>query len=288
MIHIRSLSLLIILILISSCGREYVSPEIKSVKNVILVDQNNDLVNLSFDLEIFNQNNFDFKYSEIKLDIFYNNKSVAKIESNKKNILKKNSIDNIPILLSVNLKNLDEQIFFDENLIINIDGYIKRGLFKMKIQSSFDLNNERYFSDLIDQKFVNQLIQISSFSLESVIGPIASFNLDLNLNNNFPINFELSQLNAKIYNDSELNRLIAISESKSALKVKEYSSLQVPLKLDINLISLGPSILLGSLSKDYTMYLEIDLIIKLNEKSIPIKLLKKIIVNMKSLDITIE
>lgn len=288
MIHIRSLSILIILILISSCEREYVSPEIKSVKNVILVDQNNDLVNLSFDLEIFNQNNFDFKYSEIKLDIFYNNKSVAKIESNKKNILKKNSIDNIPILLSVNLKNLDEQIFFDENLIINIDGYIKRGLFKMKIQSSFDLNNERYFSDLIDQKFVNQLIQISSFSLESVIGPIASFNLDLNLNNNFPINFELSQLNAKIYNDSELKRLIAISESTSALKVKEYSSLQVPLKLDINLISLGPSILLGSLSKDYTMYLEIDLIIKLNEKSIPIKLLKKIIVNMKSLDITIE
>ncbi|MGB1131902.1 MAG: hypothetical protein ACPG0K_02450 [Flavobacteriaceae bacterium] len=288
MIHIRSLSILIILILISSCGREYVSPEIKSVKNVILEDQNNDLVNLSFDLEIFNQNNFDFKYSEIKLDIFYNNKSVAKIESNKKNILKKNSIDNIPILLSVNLKNLDEQIFFDENLIINIDGYIKRGLFKMKIQSSFDLNNERYFSDLIDQKFVNQLIQISSFSLESVIGPIASFNLDLNLNNNFPINFELSQLNAKIYNDSELNRLIAISESTSALKVKEYSSLQVPLKLDINLISLGPSILLGSLSKDYTLYLEIDLIIKLNEKSIPIKLLKKIIVNMKSLDITIE
>ena len=288
MIHIRSLSLLIILILISSCEREYVSPEIKSVKNVILVDQNNDLVNLSFDLEIFNQNNFDFKYSEIKLDIFYNNKSVAKIESNKKNILKKNSIDNIPILLSVNLKNLDEQIFFDENLIINIDGYIKRGLFKMKIQSSFDLNNERYFSDLIDQKFVNQLIQISSFSLESVIGPIASFNLDLNLNNNFPINFELTQLNAKIYNDSELERLIAISESTSTVKVKEYSSLQVLLKLDINLISLGPSILLGSLSKDYTMYLEIDLIIKLNEKSIPIKLLKKIIVNMKSLDITIE
>lgn len=288
MIHIRSLSILIILILISSCGREYVSPEIKSVKNVILVDQNNDLVNLSFDLEIFNQNNFDFKYSEIKLDVLYNNKSVAKIESNKKNILKKNSIDNIPIVLSVNLKNLDEQIFFDENLIINIDGYIKRGLFKMKIQSSFDLNNERYFSDLIDQKFVNQLIQISSFSLESVIGPIASFNLDLNLNNNFPINFELTQLNAKIYNDSELKRLIAISESTSAVKVKEYSSLQVPLKLDINLISLGPSILLGSLSKDYTMYLEIDLIIKLNEKSIPIKLLKKIIVNMKSLDITIE
>ena len=288
MIHIRSLSLLIILILISSCGREYVSPEIKSVKNVILVDQNNDLVNLSFDLEIFNQNNFDFKYSEIKLDVTYNNKSFAKLESNKKNIVKKNSTDNIPILLSVNLNSLNEQIFSDENLIINIDGYIKRGLFKIKIQSSIDLNNERYFSDLIDQKFVNQLIQISSFSLESVIGPIASFNLDLNLNNNFPINFELTQLNAKIYNDIQLNRLIAISESTSALKVKEYSSLQVPLKLDINLISFGPSILLGSLSKDYTMYLEIDLIIKLNEKSIPIKLLKKIIVNMKSLDITIE
>ncbi len=274
--------------LISSCGREYVSPEIKSVKNVVLVDQNNDLVNLSFDLEIFNQNNFDFKYSEINLDVTYNNKSVAKIESNKKNIVKKNSIDNIPILLSVNLKNLDEQIFLDENLIINVDGYIKRGLFKIKIQSSFDLNNERYFSDLIDQKFVNQLIQISSFSLESVIGPIASFNLDLNLNNNFPINFELTQLNANIYNDSELKRLIAISKSTSTVKVNEYSSLQVPLKLDINLISLGPSILLGSSSKDYTMYLEIDLIIKLNEKSIPIKLLKKIIVNMKSLDITIE
>ena len=288
MIHIRSLSLLIILILISSCGREYVSPEIKSVKNVTLVDQNNDLVNLSFDLEIFNQNNFDFKYSEIKLDVFYNNKSVAKIESNKKNIVKKNSIDNIPILVSVNLNSLDEQIFSDENLIINIDGYIKRGLFKIKIQSSFDLNNERCFSDLIDQKFVNQLIQISSFSLESVTGPVASFNLDLNLNNNFPINFELTQLNAKIYNDSELKRLIAISESTSTVKVKEYSSLQVPLKLDVNLISLGPSILLGSISKDYTMYLEIDLIIKLNEKSIPIKLLKKIIVNMKSLDITIE
>ena len=274
--------------LISSCGREYVSPEIKSVKNVVLLDQNNDLVNLSFDLEIFNQNNFDFKYSEINLYVTYNNKSVAKIESNKKNIVKKNSIDNIPILLSVNLKSLDEQIFSDENLIINVDGYIKRGLFKIKIQSSIDLNNERYFSDLIDQKFVNQLIQISSFSLESVTGPIASFNLDLNLNNNFPINFELTHLNAKIYNDSQLNRLIAISENTSTVKVKEYSSLQVPLKLDINLISLGPSILLGSLSKDYSMYLEIDLIIKLNEKSIPIKLLKKIIVNMKSLDITIE
>ena len=288
MIHIRSLSLLTILILICSCGREYISPEIKSVKNVVLLDQNNDLVNLSFDLEIFNRNNFDFKYNEINLDVTYNNKSVAKIESNKKNIVKKNSIDNIPVLLSVNLKNLDEQIFSDENLIINVDGYIKRGLFKIKIQSSIDLYNERYFSDLVDQKFVNQLIHISSFSLESVTGPIASFNLDLNLNNNFPINFELTQLNAKIYNDSELEKIIAISEIKSALKVKEYSSLQVPLKLDVNLISLGPSILLGSLSKDYSMYLKIDLIIKLNEKSIPIKLLKKIIVNTKSLEITIE
>lgn len=288
MIYIRSFSILIILILISSCGREYVSPEIKSVKNVILVDQNNDLANLSFDLEIFNQNNFDFKYSEINLDVTYNNKSVAKIKSNEKNVVKKNSIDNIPIHLSVNLKNLDEQIFSDENLIINVDGYIKRGLFKIKIQSSIDLNNERYFSDLIDQKFVNQLIQISSFSLESVTGPIASFNLDLNLNNNFPINFELTQLNAKIYNDSQLKKLIAISESTSTVKVKEYSSLQVPLKLDVNLINLGPSILLGSLSKDYTMYLEIDLIIKLNEKSIPIKLLKKIIINMKSFEITIK
>ena len=288
MIHIRSLSLLIILILICSCGREYISPEIKSVKNVVLLDQNNDLVNLSFDIEIFNKNNFDFKYNEINLDVTYNNKSVAKIESNKKNIVKKNSIDNIPILLSVNLKNLDEQIFSDENLIINVDGYIKRGLFKIKIQSSIDFNNERYFSDLIDQKFVNQLVQISSFSLESVTGPIASFNLDLSLNNNFPINFELTQLNAKIYNDSQLKRLIAISESASTVKVKEYSSLQVPLKLDVNLISLGPSILLGSLSKDYSMYLKIDLIIKLNEKSIPIKLLKKIIVNTKSLEITIE
>ena len=288
MIHIRSLSLLTILILICSCGREYISPEIKSVKNVVLLDQNNDLVNLSFDIEIFNKNNFDFKYNEINLDVTYNNKSVAKIESNKKNIVKNNSIDNIPILLSVNLNSLDEQIFSDENLIINVDGYIKRGLFKIKIQSSIDFNNERYFSDLIDQKFVNQLVQISSFSLESVTGPIASFNLDLNLNNNFPINFELTQLNAKIYNDSQLKRLIAISESASTVKVKEYSSLQVPLKLDVNLISFGPSILLGSLSKNYTMYLEIDLIIKLNEKSIPIKLLKKIIVNMKSLDITIE
>ena len=288
MIHIRSLSLLTILILICSCGREYISPEIKSVKNVVLLDQNNDLVNLSFDLEIFNQNNFDFKYNEINLDVTYNNKSVAKIESNKKNIVKKNSIDNIPVLLSVNLKNLDEQIFSDENLIVNVDGYIKRGLFKIKIQSSIDVYNERYFSDLVDQKFVNQLIHISSFSLESVTGPIASFNLDLNLNNNFPINFELTQLNAKIYNDSELEKIIAISEIKSALKVKEYSSLQVPLKLDVNLISLGPSILLGSLSKDYSMYLKIDLIIKLNEKSIPIKLLKKIIVNTKSLEITIE
>lgn len=288
MIHIRSLSLLIILILICSCGREYISPEIKSVKNAVLLDQNNDLVNLSFDLEIFNQNNFDFKYNEINLDVTYNNKSVAKIESNKKNIVKKNSIDNIPVLLSVNLKNLDEQIFSDENLIINVDGYIKRGLFKIKIQSSIDLYNERYFSDLVDQKFVNQLIHISSFSLESVTGPIASFNLDLNLNNNFPINFELTQLNAKIYNDSQLKRLIAISESASTVKVKEYSSLQVPLKLDVNLINLGPSILLGSLSKDYSMYLKIDLIIKLNEKSIPIKLLKKIIVNTKSLEITIE
>jgi len=287
-IHIRFFSLLIILILISSCGREYVSPEIKSVKNVILVDQNNDIANLSLDLEIFNQNNFDFKYSEIKLDVTYDNKLVAKIESNEKNVVKKNSIDNIPIFLSVNLKNLDEQIFSDENLIINVDGYIKRGLFKIKIQSFIDLNSERYFSDLINQKFINQLIKISSFSLESVTGPIASFNLDLNLNNKFPINFELTQLNSKIYKDSELKKIIAISESTSIVKVKEYSSLQVPLKLDVNLISLGPSILTGLLSRDYTMYLEIDLIIKLNEKLIPIKLLKKIIVNTKSFEITIE
>ena len=173
-------------------------------------------------------------------------------------------------------------------MIINVDGYIKRGLFKIKIQSFIDLNNERYFSDLINQKFINQLIKISSFSLESVTGSIASFNLDLNLNNNFPINFELTQLNSKIYKDSELKKIIAISESTSIVKVKEYSSLKVPLKLDVNLISLGPSILTGLLSRDYTMYLEIGLIIKLNEKLIPIKLLKKIIVNTKSFEITIE
>ena len=108
----------------------------------------------------------------------------------------------------------------------------------------------------------------------------------MNLNNKISINFELTQLNSKIYKDSELKKIIAISESKSIVKVKEYSSLQVPLKLDVNLISLGPQFY-RILSRDYTMYLEIDLIIKLNESQL-IKTFEKNNCKHKKLEITIE
>ena len=66
------------------------------------------------------------------------------------------------------------------------------------------------------------------------------------------------------------------------------NNIDFPVDLDLNLLSISPSMLLGTLRNDLNLYIDFDFIVEVFDNEFPIILSRKIAIDSKNFEISIE
>ena len=66
------------------------------------------------------------------------------------------------------------------------------------------------------------------------------------------------------------------------------NNIDLPVDLDLNLLSISPSMLLGTLRNDLNLYIDFDFTVEVFDNEFPLILSRKIVIDSKNFEISIE
>ena len=140
----------------------------------------------------------------------------------------------------------------------------------------------------VDEQISKSVFEVKEIKLKKIISTIAQIEILLNFYNDLGFDFEIKNLNSVIYKDLEKSKVVARSNNLKIIKVDDQNNIDFPVDLDLNLLSISPSMLLGTLRNDLNLYIDFDFIVEVFDNEFPIILSRKIAIDSKNFEISIE
>jgi len=149
-------------------------------------------------------------------------------------------------------------------------------------------NLKTIMDSFVDEQISNSVFKIKEVKLDKIKFTNAQLEILLNFYNDLGFNFNINKLSSVIYKDLNKSKIIARSENINTISVENKNNTDFPVKLNINLLSIDPMMLIGTLKNDLTLYIDFNFIVEVFENEFPIQLSRKIIINSKNFEITIQ
>ena len=281
---------LFISISVISCSSLIKPPELVSIEDFEFLGQENDKFVFSSNLFVLNNNNFKIKAEELKSEVFFNSKVIGEFLINKEFFIEKKSKKKINALIYFSPENIDSLLFNDDSKNLLIKGYVKTPIFNTKVNFQYDyiFNLKNVMDSFVDEQISKSIFEIKEIKLDKIISTIAQLEILLNFYNDLGFDFKIKNLNSLIYKDSNKSRIVARSDNTNTISVKNKNNIDFPVNLDVNLLSIGPSLLLGTLRNNLNLYIDFDFIIEVFDNEFPILLSRTIIINSKNFEISIQ
>jgi hypothetical protein len=140
----------------------------------------------------------------------------------------------------------------------------------------------------VDEQISNSVFKIKEVKLDKIKFTTAQLEILLNFYNDLGFNFNIKKLSSVIYKDLNKSKIIARSENINTISVENKNNTDFPVKLNINLLSIDPMMLIGTLKNDLNLYIDFNFIVEVFENEFPIQLSREIIINSKNFEITIQ
>ena len=281
---------LFISISVLSCSSLIKPPELVSIEDFEFLGQENDKFVFSSNLFVLNNNNFKIKAEELKSEVFFNSKVIGEFLINKEFFIEKKSKKKINALIYFSPENIDSLLFNDDSKNLLIKGYVKTPIFNTKVNFQYDyiFNLKNVMDSFVDEQISKSIFEIKEIKLDKIISTIAQLEILLNFYNDLGFDFKIKNLNSLIYKDSNKSRIVARSDNTNTISVKNKNNIDFPVNLDVNLLSIGPSLLLGTLRNNLNLYIDFDFIVEVFDNEFPILLSRTIIINSKNFEISIQ
>ncbi len=281
---------LFISISVISCSSLIKPPELVSIEDFEFLGQENDKFVFSSNLFVLNNNNFKIKAEELKSEVFFNSKVIGEFLINKEFFIEKKSKKKINALIYFSPENIDSLLFNDDSKNLLIKGYVKTPIFNTKVNFQYDyiFNLKNVMDSFVDEQISKSIFEIKEIKLDKIISTIAQLEILLNFYNDLGFDFKIKNLNSLIYKDSNKSRIVARSDNTNTISVKNKNNIDFPVNLDVNLLSIGPSLLLGTLRNNLNLYIDFDFIVEVFDNEFPILLSRTIIINSKNFEISIQ
>ena len=281
---------LFISISVISCSSLIKPPELVSIEDFEFLGQENDKFVFSSNLFVLNNNNFKIKAEELKSEMFFNSKVIGEFLINKEFFIEKKSKKKINALIYFSPENIDSLLFNDDSKNLLIKGYVKTPIFNTKVNFQYDyiFNLKNVMDSFVDEQISKSIFEIKEIKLDKIISTIAQLEILLNFYNDLGFDFKIKNLNSLIYKDSNKSRIVARSDNTNTISVKNKNNIDFPVNLDVNLLSIGPSLLLGTLRNNLNLYIDFDFIVEVFDNEFPILLSRTIIINSKNFEISIQ
>jgi len=160
---------------------------------------------------------------------------------------------------------------------------------KNKNTEKLSLFSSKSFTNVLNNYKKNkEQKKIKEIKLKKIISTIAQIEILLNFYNDLGFDFEIKNLNSVIYKDLEKSKVVARSNNLKTIKVDDQNNIDFPVDLDLNLLSISPSMLLGTLRNDLNLYIDFDFIVEVFDNEFPLILSRKIVIDSKNFEISIE
>tara|TARA_B110000003_G_scaffold182940_1_gene181979 strand:+ start:1604 stop:2413 length:810 start_codon:yes stop_codon:yes gene_type:complete len=265
-------------------------PELISIEDFVFLGKENEKLVFSSNIILQNKNNFKLKTDEIKSEIFFNSKSIGEFLINKEFIVDKKSSKKINALIFFDPENIDSLLFKDNSKNLLIKGYVKTPLLNKSINFKYDyiFNLKTIMDSFVDEQISNSVFKIKEVKLDKIKFTNAQLEILLNFYNDLGFNFNINKLSSVIYKDLNKSKIIARSENINTISVENKNNTDFPVKLNINLLSIDPMMLIGTLKNDLNLYIDFNFIVEVFENEFPIQLSRTIIINSKNFEITIQ
>ena len=281
---------LIILISTISCSDLIKPPKLISIEDFEFLGQENQKFVFSSNLFIENDNNFKLKAEEIKSEVFFNSKVIGEFFIEKEFIIDKKSRKKIKALIYFNPENIDSLLFDDRPKNLLLKGYVKTPILNKKINFNYDyvFNLNNIMDSFIDDQISKSVFEIKEIKLNNIRSTIAQLEILLNFYNDLGFDFKIKNLNSLIYSDVDKSKVVARSDNFNTILLPVKNNVEFPINVDVNLLRIGPSMLLGTLRNDLNLYIDFDLIIDVFDNEFPILLSRKMTINSKTFEISIQ
>lgn len=273
-----------------SCSSFIKPPELISIEDFVFLGKENEKFVFSSNIVLLNKNNFKLKTEEINSEVFFNSKSIGEFLINKEFIIDKKSSKKISALIFFNPENIDSLLFNDNSKKLLIKGYVKTPLLNKSINFKYDyiFNLKTIMDSFVDEKISKSVFKIKEVKFDKIKYTNAQLEILLNFYNDLGFNFNINKLSSIIYKDLNKSKIIARSENINTISIENKNNIDFPLKLNVNLLSINPMMLLGTLRNDLNLYIDFNFTVQVFENEFPIYLSRKIIINSKNFEITIQ
>ena len=273
-----------------SCSNFIEPPKLISIEDFEFLGKENEKLIFSSNILVLNNNNFKIKAEEIKSEVFYNSKIIGEFLINDEFFIEKKSKKKISTLIYLNSENIDSLLFNDNSKNLIIKGYLKTPILNKKINFEYDyiFNLKNIMDSFVDEQISKSVFKIKGIKLDKVKIPILHLEILLNFYNDLGFDFDINNLSSLIYEDLNKSKAIARFENFNTISVNNKKNIDFPINLDLNLFSIGPRMLYGTLRNDLNLYVDFNFTVKVFDNEFPVLLSRKIIINPKNFEISIQ
>tara|TARA_X000000950_G_scaffold262713_1_gene334277 strand:- start:4865 stop:5698 length:834 start_codon:yes stop_codon:yes gene_type:complete len=273
-----------------SCSSFVKPPELISIDGFEFLGEENGKFAFSSNLVVLNKNNFKIKAEEIKSQVLFESQVIGDFLIDKEFFIEKKSQKNISAQIYLNPKNINSSLFSDELKSLLIKGYVKTPFLNQKINFQYDyiFNLNGIMDSFVDEQISKSVFRVKEIKLKKIISKVAQIEILLNFYNDLGFDIKIKNFSSMIYKDLGKSKVVARSNNLEIIKVDSQNNIDFPANIDLKLLSISPSMLLGSLRNDLNFYIDFDFIVEVFDNEFPIILSRTIAIDFKNLEISIE
>jgi len=270
--------IVIFLLLYSTITGCFQEPKITKIKKVEIVGSKDGNVELDVYSLIKNPNFFRIKASSIKMQFFIENENIGNGTIDSTIVLERKSISEVKVKNILKIEKLSK--FFpiitkSDSFAVNIHVNAKFTSLKLPIKKEFIkyINSEEMINGFMSDDNIKENIKIKKIQSIQPQFDETLLKIVFEFKNIIPIDYKISKISAKIYDNKKMQTLLGSSENNKKIVIKKNSKVDIPFTIKMQNKNTAKIMFSKFIRMDRKFYLSGKVYIEIgkNKFEIPIK-----------------
>ena len=280
--------LFLIAVNLLSCT-SFIKPlDLIAIEEFEFIKQTDENLFFSTTVKIKNPNSFKIKTTKIKSEIYSNSVLIGELIIDNELLIKKNSTSLAVSKLSINIKNLNSYLLNEGDSNLEFKGFATIPFMSHNIGFKYNYNVDSIINSFLNENFSKNIFSIKNLKLKELKKTKLSFDLILNFNSSMGFDLKIKDLSIDICKSRSNDKPLVTTKYNEIINLIEKTPVDIPMEIEIDLLKLAPSLILGVLKNDLNLFMNINLDLVFNNSNIPISINKDILIKPVSSEIIIK
>jgi len=280
--------LILIAVNLLSCA-SFIKPlDLIAIEEFEFIEQTDEKLFFSTTVKIKNPNSFKIKTTKIKSEIYSNSVLIGELIIDNELLIKKNSTSLAVSKLSINIKNLNSYLLNEGDSNLEFKGFATIPFMNHNIDFKYNYNVDSIINSFLNENFSKNIFSIKNLKLKELKKTKLSFDLILNFNSSMGFDLKIKDLSINIYKSRSNDKPLVTTKYNGIINLIEKTPVDIPMEIEIDLLKVAPSLIVGVLKNDLNLFMNINLDLVFNNSNIPISINKDLLIKPVSSEIIIK